>query len=46
MQWTGHDTVTMVLHYAKTRMSDQFGFAEFVKLPPRGRFGEESKSAS
>jgi len=32
MTWTGHDTASMVLHYAKAKMRDKVGFAEFKKL--------------
>jgi len=32
MTWTGHDTASMVLHYAKAKMRDKVGFAEFRKL--------------
>jgi integrase len=32
MLWTGHDSAKMVLHYARARMQETTGFAEFRKL--------------
>ena len=35
MQWTGHDSVSMVMHYARARSKDRLGAAEFRKMLPR-----------
>jgi integrase len=32
MGWTGHDSVTMVLHYASARSKDSVGYEEFAKI--------------
>jgi integrase/recombinase XerD len=35
MKWTGHDSVSMVRHYAEVISKDRIGAAEFSKIPSR-----------
>ncbi len=32
MQWTGHDCVSLVLHYAGARTNDKVGFEDFKRM--------------